>query len=79
MYWYHTNDILKNNDHPLIAIILLDYLFQSSAFFRAGIELLAAAETALWDMPRLLFVLKLREAGSCGSCLFNIYLDLPPL
>jgi len=28
----------------------------------SGIELLAAAETALWDMPRLLFVFRLREA-----------------
>jgi len=28
----------------------------------SGIELVAAAETALWDMPRLLFVLRLREA-----------------
>ncbi|CAL1136250.1 unnamed protein product [Cladocopium goreaui] len=28
----------------------------------AGIELLAAAETALWDMPRMLFVFRLREA-----------------
>ncbi|CAK9062348.1 unnamed protein product [Durusdinium trenchii] len=28
----------------------------------AGIELLAAAETSLWDMPRMLYVLRLREA-----------------